>query len=149
MKENHVEEMFINLDWNKPEKLQHKAVEFFVRYGRDYLANLIPGNGKQQWLNGVKIIEHVGYPDNRVAIPSLFFLLQDRSWPGSDESFHLIKGLKREVMVEFLELALKDAKIHNDTIWIANLKDLVRQVGIKKEEFNDQYVFSILDMAEW
>ncbi|MCL2571925.1 MAG: hypothetical protein FWE11_05935 [Defluviitaleaceae bacterium] len=139
-----------NLDWNMPKCEQEKAIGKILNTVNedDYDLLILLGN-KNSWLNIVKIIEAMGYPKNKKALPSLILLLQDLNWPGANEGIGILKNIEHEVLVPMLEAAIESAAMSCDYMWLAGIKQFLRLAHITKQKFINQDLFEELKNADW
>ncbi|WP_203363690.1 hypothetical protein [Bacillus sp. REN10] len=149
MTEKDVMKQILELDWNLKEEKQSKAIASLLNIPEEFVGMLIQDYLKSTWENAVKVISLLGYPKNEKALPSLLALFQDINWPGVEGAFEVLKQIKKETVVLYLEGSLKQAKNEKDFIWIAGLKDVVEGLNISSTDFNDSRVYDILDLAEW
>ncbi len=149
MSERDMESLVANLDWHKPDEVQDEAVRTLASMGSKVVAELIPGRGKSFWKNSVRVIELVGYPENRAAVPGLLSLLQDLSWPGAQSAFNLLLGMENRDLIPAVESALLEAQREADTIWITAIKMLLQRKGIAEADFTDPSIPECLKRAEW
>jgi len=110
---------------------------------------LIPAGGKHTWCSTVKLIEAVGYPQNKKALPSLLLLLQDLNWPDAKEGMHVLKSAGKEAVMPLLEAAIKSAAAFGDTVWLAWIKHFMEFAHICEGDFANHDAFTLLQYAEW
>lgn len=104
---------------------------------------------KSTWENFCKIVQGIGYPANRPAIPTMFMLLQDVNWPGAYDALAILVVLGKNIILYELEKTIRLAFVEQDSMWLAGLKMLVEQLKLSPYDFNDQSVFEMLQSADF
>ena len=112
-----------DLDWNLSKQIQESAVSKLVNQinSLDTYLLIHPFN-KCTWHNAVRVIELLGYPKNKNALPSLIYLLQDLNWPGNEKGMNILSKIDRNELIPLLEIAIKDSFNANDLTWLAGIK---------------------------
>jgi len=144
--EEDVRNLLSSLSWNRPAEEQSKAVEELIKIKDKILNCLITYTSKDQWDNCMKIINKLKYRDQVKMIPQLLFLLKDMNWPGAREAFNLMRNMKVEDLIPYINQAVEQADTECDTIWITWMK-------IFLEELNLNFIIEenpeIFKQAEW
>ena len=147
--ENHLAGLTEDLDWNKSQEQQQRAIVALVELGSDGCKDLIPGKGKNYWKNAVEVIKRIGSPGNRPAIPGLIYLLKDMSWPGAEMAYELLLAMDKLAIVHDFEMALHIADQEQDSDWIAWIKYFLAKKGISAQDFENRELWGVLEKAEW
>jgi len=148
-----ITELIQNLSWSLPDDVQKNAMEkvknFITASDADMLVLPLWKIGKSTWHNAVNVVEALGYPKNKKAMPSLIFLLQDTNWPGASQGMSILSKIDRSELIALLEVAIKDAYKGNDFDWLAGIKLLLESYEIPKSDFVNHDMFDLLKFASW
>ena len=141
---------YINkLNWSNPKEIQNEGVRFLTSSKNWDFSQCISNSPKEVWCNLIKVIESRNRKDKTELIDELLFLLKDLTWPGALKAYKILLTLDKDIMLEKLELCLFKAYLEKDTVWIANLKMLIKQLGFNANEFSSINLSEILSIAEW
>lgn len=84
--------------------------------------------------NYIKVVEHIGYPKNKVFIDDLMMGLQDANWPFFNELLKLLKKTyPKELLAETIDSYLLIADEEEDYMWISGLAMLIDYLGLDSE----------------
>ncbi len=130
------------LNWHLPEQLQQEAIEWLSENTPlDQLALIFPPYAKRCWQNAVKVIEAVGYPDNKTAFSRMVELFHDINWPGAEEAVLYFQTLEKSVVVPYIEAAAKQAIEEKDWQWLWFLYAVSNRLFIERADFELDAVF--------
>lgn len=121
------------LDWSSPKTSCIAVIDSLIA---DYSVNpydLIQKDMKGTWEKAVLILNKIGYPRNKRALPKLIWLLKDINWPGSKESIEVLKKFDRTELAVAIIDALKMAYNESDYMWIGGLKMLIDKLQLHDE----------------
>ena len=138
-----------DLSWDKDKRLQEEAVKYFSNdesLDFNILLKIVP---KKTMANLVEIITNKRVEEQYKSINGLLYLLQDLSWPGSEQAMSLLKTFPKEILLPHLENTLKEAGKKNDDNWLGNLKMLVKYHSFTKDDFKNIDFIQILEKAAW
>lgn len=138
-----------NLSWENSETLQLKAIARLEQIDEDSVSLLIHPFKKSTWSNAVTVIQNIGFPKNRYAIPGLIGLLQDVNWPGAWEGINVLSAMDTNSVIPHIEKALIAAADEKDYMWMGGIKRLVDRLELEAADFNDPGVFALLKLADW
>ena len=128
----------------------NKKMNLLVQVSPQQVELLINFNLKKStWDKGVQIIEKIGYPNNRKAIPLLIKMLQDINWPGACRAIEILASISKHILLPFIEEYLQKAYQEEDYMWIGGLKRLVETAKIQKEDFSDEAIFELLRFSDF
>lgn len=145
MDEDLIKRYAYKLHWHLPEEKQKEAIEWLVEYTpRDQLALVFPLDAKSCWQNAMKVIEAIGYPDNRVAFPRLVELFQDINWPGAEEAVQYFQTLEKAIVLPFIEAGGKQAITEEGEQWFWFLYAVCERLAIERVDFRDGRVFDVM-----
>jgi len=96
----------------------------------DDISEMIGRCSKDMYENAVRVLAGLGYPKVKSAIPSLFQLLQDLTWPGSTQAFQLLLSMPTDAYENELRHSIGLAAKNNDTEWATNLATFIEKSGI-------------------
>jgi hypothetical protein len=94
----------------------------------------------------MKIINKLEYQDQVWMTPQLLFLLKDMNWPGAREAFNLMRNMKAEDLIPYINQAVEQADIECDTIWITWMKIFLEELNLN---FIIEENAEIFKQAEW
>ncbi len=149
MQLHEVEKLICNLSWDLPEEVQLSAIERLGEIDDEHTPLLIQNDGKNCWNNAVKVLQNIGYPRNRLAIPRLIWLLQDLNWPGVPAAFEVLKDINKSILVPHIENALQQAFEFEDFMWIGGIQRLVEALNITEDDFQYKEVYALLKLSDW
>lgn len=149
MEEKEVQELVEQLSWNLPYETQNKALKKLIDVNPEMLDIIINPYLKSTWENAVKIIELIGYPKNKKALPSLIALLQDLNWPGALHAVDLLKNVEEKVLIPLIEDAIKEANESSDEMWLWGIKFLLERTEIRKEKFKNDLLLILENMNDY
>ncbi|MDF1510032.1 hypothetical protein PZE06_17990 [Robertmurraya sp. DFI.2.37] len=124
-----------NLNWLLPKEIQEEAIEILSKIDPNKADMILPKYGKECWQNGVRVLEIMGYPSNKKALPRLAALLQDRNWPGALEAIELFRSLGKAITLPYIEKACSEAIEQNDLDWLEHLFFACEVLIIMKKTF--------------
>ncbi|MGD6843973.1 hypothetical protein ACQCVH_15790 [Bacillus infantis] len=130
-----------NLNWHLPEETQKEAADILLQLPADKVGMIIPKYGKACWENGVAVIKKIGYPKNKKALPRLAGLLQDRNWPGAQESIEIFRDLGKEISSPYIERECDEAIICGDHDWLEHLYYAVESLGLELADFQNEETY--------
>lgn len=138
-----------DLSWDKDKRLQEEAVKYFSNDESLDFNILLKIAPKKTMANLVEIITNKRVEEQYKSINGLLYLLQDLSWPGSEQAMFLLKTFPKEILLPHLENTLKEADKKNDDNWLGNLKMLVKYHSFTKDDFKNIDFIQILEKAAW
>ena len=138
-----------DLSWDKDKRLQEEAVKYFSNDESLDFNILLKIAPKKTMANLVEIITNKRVEEQYKSINGLLYLLQDLSWPGSEQAMFLLKTFPKEILLPHLENTLKEAGKKNDDNWLGNLKMLVKYHSFTKDDFKNIDFIQILEKAAW
>ena len=138
-----------DLSWDKDKRLQEEAVKYFSNDESLDFNILLKVAPKKTMANLVEIITNKRVEEQYKSINGLLYLLQDLSWPGSEQAMSLLKTFPKEILLPHLENTLKEAGKKNDDNWLGNLKMLVKYHSFTKDDFKNIDFIQILEKAAW
>lgn len=138
-----------DLSWDKDKRLQEEAVKYFSNDESLDFNILLKIAPKKTMANLVEIITNKRVEEQYKSINGLLYLLQDLSWPGSEQAMSLLKTFPKEILLPHLENTLKEAGKKNDDNWLGNLKMLVKYHSFTKDDFKNIDFIQILEKAAW
>ena len=138
-----------DLSWDKDKRLQEEAVKYFSNDESIDFNILLKIAPKKTMANLVEIITNKRVEEQYKSINGLLYLLQDLSWPGSEQAMSLLKTFPKEILLPHLENTLKEAGKKNDDNWLGNLKMLVKYHSFTKDDFKNIDFIQILEKAAW
>ena len=138
-----------DLSWDKDKRLQEEAVKYFSNDESLDFNILLKITPKKTMANLVEIITNKRVEEQYKSINGLLYLLQDLSWPGSEQAMSLLKTFPKEILLPHLENTLKEAGKKNDDNWLGNLKMLVKYHSFTKDDFKNIDFIQILEKAAW
>lgn len=138
-----------DLSWDKDKRLQEEAVKYFSNDESLDFNILLKIAPKKTMANLVEIITNKRVEEQHKSINGLLYLLQDLSWPGSEQAMSLLKTFPKEILLPHLENTLKEAGKKNDDNWLGNLKMLVKYHSFTKDDFKNIDFIQILEKAAW
>lgn len=138
-----------DLSWDKDKRLQEEAVKYFSNDESLDFNILLKIAPKKTMTNLVEIITNKRVEEQHKSINGLLYLLQDLSWPGSEQAMSLLKTFPKEILLPHLENTLKEAGKKNDDNWLGNLKMLVKYHSFTKDDFKNIDFIQILEKAAW
>ena len=100
------------------EDLDVRAFSYIDRYQKDIYV-----------LNGVKICEKLGYPENLKAEDFLFDCIRDIEKPYFDDAIRVLSGFQRDHLIAEIERHVKTAHENGDYIFGAGLLALARSIN--------------------
>lgn len=98
-----------DLSWDKDKRLQEEAVKYFSNDESLDFNILLKIAPKKTMANLVEIITNKRVEEQYKSINGLLYLLQDLSWPGSEQAMSLLKTFPKEILLPHLENTLKEA----------------------------------------
>ncbi|MGG2028756.1 hypothetical protein AB1282_23910 [Gottfriedia sp. S16(2024)] len=138
-----------NLNWLLPKDIQEDSFEILYQINPDKTHLLIPKYGKSCWLNGVLLIKKIGYPNNKMALPKLANLLQDRNWPGALESIEIFREIGKEVSAPYIKVEIENALQCNDADWLEHLFFACNSLCIERDDFKNKLNYDqIVDLVK-
>lgn len=144
-----VERLINNLSWDLPEKVQLSSIKSLMEIDNEYIPLLIQDNKKNCWNNAVKVIDNMGYPRNKLALPRLIWLMQDMNWPGVPMAIEILKGIDKKVIIPSIEGALSKAAEDKDYMWMGGIHRLINELNISEDDFNQKEIYQFLKLADW
>lgn len=138
-----------DLSWDKDKRLQEETVKYFSNDESLDFNILLKIAPKKTMANLVEIITNKRVEEQYKSINGLLYLLQDLSWPGSEQAMSLLKTFPKEILLPHLENTLKEAGKKNDDNWLGNLKMLVKYHSFTKDDFKNIDFIQILEKAAW
>jgi hypothetical protein len=136
-----------NLNWQLPKETQDEAIEILSGISPDKAHMLIPKYGKSCWENGVRIVNKMGYPRNKKALPKLAFLLQDRNWPGALDAIEVFRHLGKNISVPYIENECEAAIKCEDDDWLEHLYFATDSLGMSEEDFRNPTTYQLMRKA--
>jgi hypothetical protein len=130
-----------NLNWLLPKEIQEEAIEILSKIDPNKADMILPKYGKECWQNGVRVLEIMGYPSNKKALPRLAALLQDRNWPGALEAIELFRSLGKAITLPYIEKACSEAIEQNDLDWLEHLFFACESLDYHEEDFSNPEVY--------
>jgi hypothetical protein len=147
--QENVNMLISKLDWNTQIDCQQNAIEQLQQINDKYVMLLVQPMEKKYWENSAKILNSIGYPRNKLAIPGLLKWLQDLNWPGALIAMETLQNIDIRVLLPHLERAIQISIEENDHMWIMSLKELaVSRMSMKASDFENQELYKILESLE-
>lgn len=141
---------YINkLNWKNPSNVQKNAIDFLINAEDWDCTGCIMNSPKETWENLINIVDKLGDSYKIKMIDDFLYLLKDLNWPGAKNAFNFLVKMQKQQILNNLELCLKKAYSEQDTIWIANIKSLTEECGLKSQDFNNINLQEIFKIAEW
>ena len=137
------------LDWNCPNDIQRKAINFLSEIDEEYVGLIFHKQLKSTWENAVKVIGKIGFPKNKSVLSDLVWLLQDVNWPGVKQAMEILSSIEKTILIPIIENALLSAESTSDTMWISGINLFVKKVGYSCDDFGDKKIFELLKMADF
>lgn len=141
-------ELVKKLDWNLSLEVQKAAFDELMKGELDNVSVIIQPYMKPTWENAVKLIDELGYPKNKEALPQLIWLLSDINWPGALKAIDILKTIDKNVLEPLIIDAIDKAYKEQDTMWIAGINRLIIESGLQ-ELFADESICSKLAIADF
>ncbi|MEG0471631.1 MAG: DUF5071 domain-containing protein [Solibacillus sp.] len=130
------------LNWHLPEEQQQDAIDWLIENTpKDKLALIFPKYSKFCWQNAMKVIEGIGYPNNKPAFPRMLELFQDLNWPGAEEAVVYLQTIETTVITPYIEAAARQAKTEQDDQWLWFLYAVCERLNIERSLFQDSTIF--------
>lgn len=136
-----------NLNWFLPKEIQEESIAILSQLPPDKVDMLIPKYGKECWENAVSILNKMGYPRNKRALPKLARLLQDRNWPGALEAIEIFRRIGKEISTPYIEKECKEALRCKDIDWLEHLSFACNSLGLTKEDFNNESIYEQMEQV--
>lgn len=149
MELSEVKRLMKNLSWNMPQEVQLSVIRELTTIDDEYTPLLIQDTEKHCWENAVKVLNKIGYPRNRLAIPCLIELMQDMNWPGVPTAIEILKSIDKSVIVPHIEASLIKAAEDDDRMWIGGIQRLIDILQISESDFHDKEVYKLLKLSDW
>jgi hypothetical protein len=130
------------LNWHLPKTDQEDAISVLSDLSPEQVDLLIPKYGKECYENAVSILQKMGYPRIKKALPRLVWLLNDINWPGALKAIEIFKSIDKEIIVPYIEDGCVTAIKENDPTWLEFIKYACDDIGISKEDFTNQDPFA-------
>lgn len=140
-----IEELIEKLCKKKPVAIQKEAIEKLTYITDEELIMLVRPKDKSYWENAAQVLITIGYPRTKMIIPELFEWIADINWPGADIIFSFLSTLEKATLMPFIEEACIKAKQNEDDEWLFYIKLLTRKLKIKEADYNNHYVYEILE----
>lgn len=144
-------ELIPDLDWNKPEDVQKKAIEQLLEIDDSdlvYLAQQNELNYKFCWQNAALVLKAIGYPRIKLALPYLMEWFKDVNWPGVRTIVEIFRDISPTDLLPFIEEASMRSIRENDDFWafgfVSLIKDLELEHLINKDLYNQ-----LLQLSEY
>ncbi|WP_456387754.1 DUF5071 domain-containing protein [Profundibacter sp.] len=126
---SNIEHALKSLDWSLPELQQVAARRYLVAHIGDDLSPLMVANlYKVQFENAALVLAEIGHPRIDAYIEPMLVWFQDRNWPGAQIIAKLLMGGNTEVLLQHLNLALKQAADIDDDGWIYFLQEFKEEI---------------------
>lgn len=139
----------MNLHWHvSAEKVEH-SIEELLSIEDSQVTRLVQPIDKPYWDNAALVLQRIGYPRNKLALPGLIQWLQDINWPGARIAFQTLRVINKSILAPYIERALLEAANDNDTDWIRTLKELVDASNIKEGDFDKKETYKILELSDY
>jgi hypothetical protein len=130
------------LNWKLPKDDQENAIRILSNLSNEQVDLLIPKYGKECWENAVSILQKMGYPRIKKAIPKLVWLLQDINWPGAREALEILKSIDKEIIVPYIEDGCVIAFNDKDEQWLEFIKFACDELGISRDDFTNKETYT-------
>ncbi len=95
------------------------------------------------WINPIKIINAMKYPQKMRGLPFLFEILQDANWPVFPAAVEALKLIRRSDIIPYVEKYLKQAYLEDDDMWIAGIYILAQELYIQPQDFQDIHSYEL------
>lgn len=142
MNEDLLKQYQSQLHWHLPEETQQQAVTWLTEnMPRGELVRIFTPFDKACLQNGVKVVEAIGYPANKAALPSLVELFQDINWPGALEVIDYFKTLEKSIVIPYIEAGGQQAMDDQDDQWLWFLYDVCDRLNIERHDFQNASIF--------
>ena len=124
-----LEQAVKDLDWSLPDPQQVAARRYLVAHIGDDLSPLMVANlSKVQFENAAIVLAEIGHPRIDAYIAPMLDWFLDRNWPGAQIIAELLIGGDTEVLLQHLDLALKQAVDIDDEDWIYFLQEFKEEI---------------------
>jgi len=144
-----INQLIKNLSWDLPEDTQLNAIQKLLEIEPENCNLLLNPMLKATWENATLVIEKIGYPRNKAAIPSLLELFQDLNWPGVEKAFTILSQVDKCDLIPLIEDAIMKAYVEKDYIWLAGIKEFLRSSGINENHFYKKDIYKLLLYADF
>lgn len=101
------------------------------------------------WINVIKIINAMKYPQKMRGLPILFEFLQDANWPVFSSAVEALKLIRRSKLIPYIENYLKQAYLENDYMWIAGIYILAREVYVRPQDFKNRHSYELFQYRDF
>ncbi len=115
---------------------------------QDYFS-LLKFSTKFCWINIVKIINEMKYPQKMKGIPYLFKFLQDANWPVFQSVVEALKLFNRSEIVPFVEKYLNQAYFEDDEMWIAGIYIVAQELNIQPQDFQNENIYDLFQYRDF
>lgn len=144
-----INQLIENLSWEMPEDKQLNAIQKLSELEPEKCHLLINPMLKSTWENATLVIEKIGYPRNKAAIPSLIWLFQDLNWPGVDRAFSILTRVDKCDLIPLLEDAIEKAYVEKDYMWLGGIKRFLESCRINEKYFINKDIYKLLIYADF
>lgn len=144
-----INQLIKNLSWELPEDKQLNAIQKLLEIEPEKCHLLLNHMLKSTWENATLVIEKIGYPRNKTAIPSLLWLLQDLNWPGVDKAFTILTRIDKCDLIPLIEDAIEKAYVEKDYMWLGGIKRFLNSSGINENHFFNKDIYKLLKYADF
>lgn len=84
-----IQKLIEDLSWDNPKDVVDKAINQLLKIDDEQVTLLLQPVNKSCWENAAKVLQMIGYPRNKLALPGLIEWLRDMNWPGAQISNYL------------------------------------------------------------
>lgn len=144
-----INQLIKSLSWELPEDIQLNAIQGLTKIEPEKCDLLINPMLKNTWQNATLVIEKIGYPRNKKAIPSLLWLFKDLNWPGVDKAFTILAQVDKRDLIPLVEVAIENAFAEKDYMWLGGIKCFLEKAEISEELFNNNNIFKLLMYSDF
>ena len=148
---NPIKRMIEDLNFYLMEDVRNSAIRQLMRIKPQFYYLLFEGSSLTIE-NAIKVVESIGYPKNKIAIPNLFNLLVDVNDRGANEAMEVLAKIKesdQKTLVEELEIVICKAYSEGDIWWLWGLNSFVENcTDLSKEDFFDKDIFELLKYGD-
>lgn len=137
------------LDWSIPINSQQDAIKQLLSIDEEDVVLLVQPMEKKHLENSAKVLQMMGYPRNKLAIPGMIKWLKDLNWPGAVTAMETLQSIEISEVLPHLEIAIEIAIEENDDMWIMALKELaINRMYVKASDFKNNELYEILEQFE-
>ncbi|WP_025025463.1 hypothetical protein [Caldalkalibacillus mannanilyticus] len=120
------------LNWIHPQELQQETIRLLTQIEDKYVGLLIQDMKKETWENAVIVLEKIGFPRNKEALPKMIFLLQDINWPGALQAVDILKKIDPIYWIHYVEQAI----LESDPQWMYGIHYLLEKANVTEDMMN-------------